>query len=382
VIAVIFPPALADVAAAPIQSADEFGVSVRVHSWNRGRNMRKLYRGCAALAVAAGGLFYGAAEYTFRHPDSLIGRCVVGAYQLTTTFGPLFHTGAVLIAKASASPSAAKAEDELCSIPDDPEPVAISEPEPCPAEQDHAIQAAVVFDPNRGRLPGKIVIDEGEEPPMINEDDPVAGLTSRAIEAIGRRLDGVDSPNPQTEAERAGGNFIPIGLAMHESIAEMPVAIDSRQMPYCEDDEKEDRAMPYAEDIEDAKVERASYETWDLILPKGTEVGGHEESETKSLGNDCREDPSVPLQIPGCPYSCHRDGLVCPHTGKSPADGEEPGKLPPIKKKKKSKPIEPEKLKKSFDDLRGLQKSKCPAVDTMEFRPSDWGRDDVALPPF
>lgn len=55
--------------------------------------------------------------------------------------------------------------------------------------------------------------------------------------------------------------------------------------------------------------------------------------------------------------------------------------MPPVKKK--SKRSEPDKvMKKSYDDARRYPDLMHPAIDTMEFRQSDWGRDDVPLPPF
>jgi hypothetical protein len=49
---------------------------------------------------------------------------------------------------------------------------------------------------------------------------------------------------------------------------------------------------------------------------------------------------------------------------------------------KKSRPIEGPKAKRFFDPAK-LQPFAAPVkLDTMEFRPSDWGKHDVAVPPF
>jgi hypothetical protein len=42
----------------------------------------------------------------------------------------------------------------------------------------------------------------------------------------------------------------------------------------------------------------------------------------------------------------------------------------------------PPKSRKSFDESKLLPFAAPIKLDTMEFRPSDWGKDDVALPPF
>jgi hypothetical protein len=312
--------------------------------------MRKLYWGCAALAVAAGGLVYGTAEYTYRHPDSLVGRCVTAAYRMTSSFGPVFRTGAYLVGTVAGATTASDADDEICEIPDEPEPVVIAEPEECPVEE-HLTPVAAVADPNRGRLPGKIVIDEGEEPPLAKDDDVLAGLTSRAVEAVSKQFSGV------TE------------------IMQTSIVTEARKMPYCHDDDIQQRVMPRVEEAEDLEVKPPANPIWNSFLPKGTEVGSNEESEPSHLSNDCREDPSAPLQIPGCPYPA---GKKCP---KQDVGGEEPSEMPPVKKK--SKRAEPDKvMKKSYDDARRYPDLMHPAIDTMEFRPSDWGRDDVPLPPF
>jgi hypothetical protein len=110
-------------------------------------------------------------------------------------------------------------------------------------------------------------------------------------------------------------------------------------------------------------------------MPKGTEVGG-DEKELSPIGNDCREDPSIPLQLPGCLNPKLRESK------KVPMSADEEASEPREPQNKKSRPIEGPRAKRFFDPAK-LQPFAAPVkLDTMEFRPSDWGKHDVAVPPF
>jgi hypothetical protein len=333
--------------------------------------MRKLFWGCAALAVAVCVLIYGAAQFAFRHPDSLVGRCVTAAFRMTSSFGPVFRTGGYLVSEIAGGTAGSDADEEICDIPDEPEPVVVAEPPSCPVEEPVSPIAAAV-DPNRGRLPGKIIIDEGDEPPLAD----LHASPPYDLEAIGRRLDGVLAPGLPSLCEGLTDRAIAAMSQQFGSATEIvqaSVAVAHRPMPYCMDEERAPRIMPRVEDPEDLEVKPPVNPIWNSFLPKGTEVGSDEESEPGKLGTDCREDPSAPVQIPGCPYPASKKCL------KPAAGGEEPSEMPPAKKSKRA---EPDKVKKSYDDARRSPDLMHPAIDTMEFRPSDWGRDDVALPPF
>jgi hypothetical protein len=147
----------------------------------------------------------------------------------------------------------------------------------------------------------------------------------------------------------------------------------ARQMPYCAEDGDAVHTMPLADDLEPTPRKKEPRRIWNPFPPKGTEVGGREEIELSPNGNDCREDPAKSMQLPGCLNPTCRESKKVPST-----DGEEPSELPEIK----SRNIEQSKPKKGFDESK-LQPFAAPIkLDTMEFRPSDWGRRDVALPPF
>jgi hypothetical protein len=320
--------------------------------------MRKRYWLCA-IGLVALGLIHAASEYTFRHPDTALGRSVVGAYQISMHFGPLYHAGTHLFAHASSASSDSFAEDELSEIPDEPEPVALAEAEPS-TENAELQPADVVSDPNRGRLPGKIIIDEGEEPPMAGYKDRLSPEPN--LERIVERME----IQWHKDDEAAGLKCDPLVPVQGTADATM------RQMPMCEDDEPQTRAMPFAEQQEETVIRRAIFKVWNPFPPRGTEVGGEEESELNSPGNNLRENPSGSLEHPGCPA-----GTACPK--KEAPTGEEPSEFVPERKSKNSKKTESRKF---LEDPKILPSAGRPQVDTMEFRPSDWGKDDVPLPPF
>lgn len=149
-------------------------------------------------------------------------------------------------------------------------------------------------------------------------------------------------------------------------------------MPYCTDDDDSVRPpMPYSDEAEITPRKPSPPRIWNPFPPKGTEVGGGDEPELNPNGNDCREDPSAMLQVPAGPSSTGCAGKKAPPA----AGGEEPSELPPMDKKK-SKRAEPPKTKRTFDESKLLPFAAPVKLDTMEFRPSDWGKNDVPLPPF
>ena len=89
--------------------------------------MRKVYWGCAFAALTALGLFQ-AADYSRRHPEALLTRCVIGAYHASVHVRPLYHVGEYLAGR-TAGPRTDDEEDSV-EIPEEPEPVAVAEPGP------------------------------------------------------------------------------------------------------------------------------------------------------------------------------------------------------------------------------------------------------------
>ena len=340
--------------------------------------MRKVYWACAAAGLAALGLFQ-VAEYTCRHPEDLLTRCVIGAYH----------------ALAGRTAGARNDDEEGdIEIPDEPEPVAAGDP--CPAAEELKPVPAQPCPQSTGRLPGKIVLDEGEEPPMAElrfpaqydiegigkrlngevadehqapKTNPMEGLTGRAIKAVGNLFDRakVGQPSSAMDFPPVEGRIIPAVSTE-----------DTRQMPYCfDDDEPELLPMPYADETDEPPTKRIAPRIWNPFPPKGTEVGGADEPELNPNGNDCREDPAATLQLPGGPNSVRRAGKKA-----QPAAGREEESEPPPMDKKKSKRAEPPKTKRTFDESKLLPFAAPVKLDTMEFRPSDWGKNDVPVPPF
>jgi hypothetical protein len=321
--------------------------------------MRKLFWGCAAAGLATLGLLH-AGQYTMHHPDSVMCRCAIGVYHACANIVPVCQVG-VVIADCTANGMVCAGEDELAELPDDPAPIEIASP--CPVEPEKA-PLLLVSDPNRGRLPGKIVIAEGDEPPMAIEDRlaPEPNL-ERCVQQI--------------EVQWMNENG---GQDVTRSFWKTPTEA-VRQMPYCTDGDATAAPMPYAEQPDAAPRKRDLPKIWNPFPAKGTEVGGHEESELNPNGSDCREDPLAPLQIPGClhPRLRQETNQVTP-SGAEPS-GEEPS-VPSQPEKKKSKRAEPPKAKRTFDESKLLPFAAPIKLDTMEFRPSDWGINDRPMPPF
>jgi hypothetical protein len=318
--------------------------------------MRKFYWGCAAAGLATLGLLH-AGHYTMHHPDSLTCRCATGVYHACAKFGPFCQVG-VVVADCTANGAVCAAEDELLELPDDPEPIDLTGP--CPVEPEKA-PLIFVSDPNRGRLPGKIIIEEGDEPPMA--------------------VDGRLAPEPNLErcVERIEVQWMSedAGQVVPGSFWKTPTEA-VRQMPYCIDDgDVTASSMPYADEPDASPRKREQPKIWNPFPPKNTEVGGQEESELNPNGSDCREDPSSPLQLPGGPTP----RLMCPPSKELDRTPEKPA-TPPAPDKKKNKREEPPKAKRTFDESKLLPFAAPIKLDTMEFRPSDWGKNDRPMPPF
>jgi hypothetical protein len=324
--------------------------------------MRKLYWGCVAAVLTALGLWQ-TADYVRDHADSILVPCVTGFMHAGLGFNSVFGTG-------SASDTNA---EEAVEIPSDPEPVADAE-FPCPLGHDrtgksglfvvgggfhmYSEEQASCEDNRRGRLPGKIVIEDSEEPPLAMPErlasEPNLDRFVARIEAQWKNDDTVAATEVTTAFWKTTGEYV-------------------RQMPFCADDDNTP-VMPPAADPELTPRKKEPPRIWFPFMPKGTEVGG--DKELSPNGNDCREDPSIPLQLPGCLAPAMRESKKVPVTS-----GEETSE-PAEPQNKETRPIEGPKTNRRFDESK-LQPFAAPVkLDTMEFRPSDWGKRDVAVPPF
>jgi hypothetical protein len=284
-----------------------------------------LYWGCAAAGFVVLGLWM-TAGYALHHPDSVAACCFKGVY----------HAGLGLcsssILRAGAGSMSGCDEDEVVEIPLDPEPVDEIRllVNGCDLDKtaDVATQTASLESERRGRLPGKIIIDDGEEPPLASLDrlasEPNLDRFVAKIEAQWKSDDAADGTN--------------VTAAFWQTTTEYV-----RPMPYCQDDDRS--GMPPAADPDLAPRKKEPPRIWFPFMPKGTEVGG-DEKELSPNGNDCREDPSIPLQLPGCLNPKLRESK------KVPMSVEEGASKPQEPQNKQSRPIEGPKAKRFFDPAK------------------------------
>src|SRR5262249_54950899 len=157
---------------------------VRNSPKERGRNMRKLCWGCMAAGLVALGLIQ-AANYACRHPDSVIARCAAGAYYAGMYLVPINYFR---------SSTGGNNAEEAIDIPADPEPIA-DESYPVESATIDAIRDAETIrdydssgsgrlvaewpvshpeNKDRGRLPGKIVIEDCEDLPKPMPVGPIS----------------------------------------------------------------------------------------------------------------------------------------------------------------------------------------------------------------
>src|SRR5262249_47233847 len=153
--------------------------------------------------------------------------------------------------------------DDAVEIPLDPEPIAL---EPCSASSEDVDafgthwdeRRGTQFDVKRGRLPGKIIVDDGEEPPMALPS-PLAPEPDldRFVQCIEEKW--------KCEDVASATNVTP---AFWQTTAEYV-----RPMPYCDDDVP---VMPPVDDPDLSPRKKEPPRIWFPFLPKGTEVGGDE----------------------------------------------------------------------------------------------------------
>jgi hypothetical protein len=330
--------------------------------------MRKLIWGCTALVVASGG-FYLAAEFAARHPESVVEHSAVVACGVTTCAGPVLRATEALLGLRNSGNGVDEEDRELVldDIPADPEPVSVQEAEGSIGAEPVAAAQPAAIDTTQGRLPGRLIIADSQEPTLAAKDTLASPPQDYDLEAIAKRLD---------------GEVLPEEAPAHASLPE--------RTPHCTDEDRAPSVMPYAQDEE--KPEIGFWRgLWKALVSRSETVGGQEDCEPPPLNRppDCREDPTYPHQCPGCPHSDCREPRVCPYCGKSAPADEEVQEVPqPKKPARQPNKATPKGLWDIFESVPIERPSDVwrekgrPGVDTMEFRPSDWGKDDVPLPPF
>ena len=301
--------------------------------------MRKLLWLCAAAAVLAAVAVYLAADHAGRHPRTLLGRCLVGAYHAGTQYNVFYsagkaaaeHTTQVLhhvLARRIVIPVLGQTNPVAAA----PAPHAEHAPAPCPQSCPAATEHPVVPAP---RMLGHI-------------DIPVVEETSEPIEH--EPLQVIYMPDE-----------------------EPPMAEAPATMPHAEEPSATPMTMPHADEEEATGAGTSPFDFWmDLFRDAAQHVtpAGAEESDKGVVAPDpadCKEDPYHPYQYPGCPYGgcpdSHRSydphAGCCPYSGKCPrcesarphCECEEESELIELQ----TAPVEPKADEKMTGQLRDLR---------------------------
>lgn len=367
--------------------------------------MRKVLWCCAALAIAVAGLCHGMAVYASRHPESQVGRCVIGAYGWWVSHDPVYKAASrtarqvrgIVVSVTSSSTGATGAGAAAAAETD-------AVPEAAPGVAQEAEEA-----PCPRCLPGRIRINEEEEVRSTGVGTPFPIL-----------------PPGEQECEPAGPFEPPCGNALRD-LSCIPQVWQVQAVEELDDvppfmppaiDEDMPTVMPHA--IDAVEESEAWWQSWwrgviESIKDK-VEPGVVPEESEPAKPPECKEDPNYPYHYPGCPYTG-----ACPYTGRCytppaytepvkpipPAcdpdnlgkrlDGEEPMKKTKKRKKKDAEPLPPphgeeeSSLTPGAAFLREVMKSLSrPAdqgaaargVDTMEFRRSDARPHDFEPMPY
>jgi hypothetical protein len=284
------------------------------------------YGAVLALLGAAG--IYLSADYVRRHPESLVGQCVVTTCQAGKMCCPAAEVGGAAVDRTFEAIRKVMDEPDMAPTtarvaPDDPEPL-LADPVP-------DVEACPKPEPREEpRLLGQVVIQPDAEEPATDKG-PASGAAEEA-----------EMPPP------------------------MPPARDDADVP---------PPMPYADD-QARDVGHGLDFWWKLV--EAAEANhqanaAQEECEPGKTGaGDCREDPNYDQHYPGCPHTgscprsgscpaCRPDAPVIENKGKPAATeggSEEQGALPAA---------HPEMPKCGA----GAKATRRQGLDTTEFRPSD-----------
>jgi hypothetical protein len=313
--------------------------------------MRKLFWGCLAGGVAVAGGMFGVAYHTCCHPDSKVGKCVLGASRAVAPVGM-----PSLGVRAASAPGSSEAAEEGARAPQAPVEIIP------PAEE--AIEPAPV-------APMTGVVEPPATPITIHEDEVLTPLQVPA--EVNSTIDKGDLPTAD--------NHCP------------------REMPYCQEKGKES-----GESAEDEAAEEDA-EDEDAVQSDCPAKGEGEECEVSTLEKlfqmlkvevpgwmfapaeeakpeeapEPREDVHHHHSYPGCPYTGHCPGMSKPTCNppappaKPEAGGEEPSE------ESQTSLHKAHKLKQRLAGDEVESSPEHPEIDTMEFRPSDANLYDYKL---
>jgi hypothetical protein len=318
--------------------------------------MRKLITYAAALVAGGAASVYAAGVYADYHPDSFVNRCLASIYSVA-----IFDPSAGLAQTVGAiSGGAADQGSEEYATPAAPVAVKEGDAEEADAHQPPAIKFEDIATPAKNRLPGTIVVGEGNQPSGADN----------ASEA-----DPCDVP-PHVRALMEGLRRVEAGkdFGVDECEPKAPF------MPYCEDDEPAPAFMPPAELEPDEVAELREVLKrnlhWTTVFDKSA-----------SVNSDCKEDPAYPHRYPGCPDCgpCLKGG-ACGQSEKADKMKVTPGKSKfpyvPFEAEEQEMDAPMKRVPSSSKDLLRSQSNFGPRIDTTECRPTDLGFDDVGSGPF
>jgi hypothetical protein len=299
--------------------------------------MRKVIWCCSAAGVLAAGSFLALAYYACRCPESFVGRSMQVIAEASVAMQPLYGLTSMAVRTSQANAQANETVTPIDeSVPDDPQPVALEQPEklPEPKELVEADAAPIVINEQ---------IFDVDESPVI--------------------------PTPKEMAEMLGQEIPSKGLPL--------------VMPHCREDEDESATppkMPRA-DAEEAMKHTVFKEWMELFQESKDDKHASAEElpppteEESQADPKCQEDRHLHEQYPGCPRT------TCPSPDKNHVGKQlnRVWKLDSKTKKKGSEESSEEPRQPSMKPHSGKDKEDCPrtkGVDTMEYRKSDAGLDE------
>jgi hypothetical protein len=282
--------------------------------------MRKVIWCCSAAGVLTAGSFLSLAFYACRCPHSFVGRSMQVIAEASIAMQPLYGlTSMAMRASQASTPAHETATPRDECIPEDPQPVMVSQREELPEPKE--------------------VIEPDAAPIVINEQN----FDLEPAPAV-------PAPNEFADLQRQ----------------EIPPKSCPITMPYCRDDEDEPATppkMPRADAEEEMK--HTVFKEWMELFEEGNKGKDDKPTFVEELppptevglqaGPKCEEDRHLHEQYPGCPRTSS------PYRSKGKEESSE-------------EPRQPSKKPHSDKDKEDCPRTK--GVDTMEYRKSDAGLDE------
>jgi hypothetical protein len=328
--------------------------------------MRKIFWWGAAILVAAAGAFYLMADFTARHPNSLMSRFVTAGVIQEVMSKP---SGMMATGSMAACPASKIACRQMSRVPYHPG-MGQAALEECP------------------RLAAQVAVDVNEP---IHVDVPDRAMAAQDPATGVPCPEGVMPAGFAKAAERGNSEECETNARSTPPCASEEPA-DTVLMPTCGDEDKVP-PMPYVEEDPESKRDLPfPLNLWFYWLKANGASHGdtHEQSEmvpsahggdpicpemavpmSHAGTSDCQVDPDYPHEYPGCPHM-----QSCPHAGHCPAPML-PAETPQPKKSKKETRAHPISLPLHLNPGKGAVplEDECTGkrgVDTMECRPMEY----------